>query len=234
MRSARPARVALTLLLATTLGACTEIDNMLARVPFFAFMRNSPGFDPYEAPRLPPENSVAFEGPTGQVPAPIEASQAGLQAFGDANANPIPRGEASEERGRTMFERYCAICHGPAGMGGNTGTVTSTGVYPPIVPPVAAGRATTLSDGYIYAIIRVGRGLMPAYAVQVPHEDRWHIVNYLRSLQEGGAPAAGDGAAEAGAAGEGDAADGIAAGVDQDARGAVAPAGAADGSGSEG
>jgi mono/diheme cytochrome c family protein len=215
----------LPLLLATTLGACTEIDDMLARVPIFAFMRESPGFDPYEAPRPPPEHSVAFDGPTGQVPAPFEASQAGLLAFGEANANPIPRTADSETRGEVMYARYCQICHGPEGMGGNTGTVTSTGVYPPIVPPVAAGRATTLSDGYIYGIIRVGRGLMPAYAVQVPHEDRWHIVNYLRSLQDG-APAA----AQAGGAG------GDAGGANDvvDPAGANDAAGGAAGPGSEG
>lgn len=179
---------ALVMLLA--LGGCTEIDNALAGIPIFAFMRESPGFDPYEAPRPPPEHSVAFDGPTGAVPAPAAPGVAGLQAFGAAHANPTPRSPASETRGEAMYARYCQVCHGPQGMGANTGSVTSTGVYPPIVPPVAAGNATTLSDGYIYAIIRHGRGLMPDYAVQVPHADRWHIVNYVRRLQEGGAPAA--------------------------------------------
>lgn len=208
--------LALPLLAAATLGACTEIDDMLARVTFFAFMRESPAFDPYEAPRLPPEQSVPFESPTGEVPAPIAPSEAALQAFGAANPNPAPRGADSEARGQVMYERYCQVCHGPAGLGGATGSVTSTGVYPPIVPPVAAGRAATLSDGYIYGIIRAGRGLMPAYAVQVPHEDRWHIVNYLRALQEGGG-AAGDAGAAAG-----------------DAAGGAGAPGAADGGGGAG
>ena len=199
----RAAALALPLLAAATLGACTEIDDMLARVTFFAFMRESPAFDPYEAPRLPPEQSVPFESPTGDVPAPIASTEAALQAFGAANPNPVPRGAESEARGQVMYERYCQVCHGPAGLGGATGSVTSTGVYPPIVPPVAAGRAATLSDGYIYGIIRAGRGLMPAYPVQVPHEDRWHIANYLRALQEGGGAtgAAGDGGAAAGGVG---------------------------------
>lgn len=39
------------------------------------------------------------------------------------------------------------------------------------------------SDGYIYGIIRVGRGLMPPWGHQVSHFDRWNIVNYVRVLQ---------------------------------------------------
>lgn len=212
-RAARRAgALALPLLAAATLGACTEIDDMLARVTFFAFMRESPAFDPYEAPRLPPEHSVPFESPTGDVPAPVAPNEAALQAFGAANPNPVPRGADSEARGQVMYERYCQVCHGPAGLGGATGTVTSTGVYPPIVPPVAAGRAPTLSDGYVYGVIRAGRGLMPGYAVQVPHEDRWHIVNYLRALQEGGGAAAGDESPAGEEASGGDAAGEAAAG----------------------
>jgi mono/diheme cytochrome c family protein len=39
------------------------------------------------------------------------------------------------------------------------------------------------SDAYIYAMIRVGRGLMPEYGSRISHFDRWHIVNYVRQLQ---------------------------------------------------
>ena len=39
------------------------------------------------------------------------------------------------------------------------------------------------SDGYIYGIMRVGRGLMPPYGHQISHFDRWNIVNYIRVLQ---------------------------------------------------
>ena len=39
------------------------------------------------------------------------------------------------------------------------------------------------SDAYLYAMIRVGRGLMPEYGSRVTHFDRWHIVNYVRQLQ---------------------------------------------------
>jgi hypothetical protein len=33
-------------------------------------------------------------------------------------------------------------------------------------------------------MIRVGRGLMPAYGPRITHFDRWKIVNYVRLLQQ--------------------------------------------------
>jgi hypothetical protein len=38
------------------------------------------------------------------------------------------------------------------------------------------------SDGYIFGMIRNGRGLMPPYN-RIEEPDRWDIVNYLRALQ---------------------------------------------------
>src|SRR5947199_2346737 len=38
------------------------------------------------------------------------------------------------------------------------------------------------TDGYIFGMIRNGRGLMPPYN-RIEEPDRWDIVNYLRSLQ---------------------------------------------------
>jgi hypothetical protein len=40
------------------------------------------------------------------------------------------------------------------------------------------------SDGYIYGIIRNGRGVMPSYN-RIEEADRWDVVNYVRTLQAG-------------------------------------------------
>jgi hypothetical protein len=42
------------------------------------------------------------------------------------------------------------------------------------------------TDGYIFGMIRNGRGLMPPYN-RIEEADRWDVVNYLRALQSGGA-----------------------------------------------
>ena len=194
----RRAGVLAAALLALGSGACTQIDDAWAAIPFLSMLRDAPSYDPYEMTRPAPPHSVPFDAPMGEILAPTAPTDAGLRAFAAAHANPAPADSASLARGQAMYERYCLVCHGPEGMGRQTGPVTATGAYPAIAPPVSQGNAVSLPDGYIYGITRVGRGLMPPYGDRVSHMDRWHIVNYVRSLQgAGGAP---QGQAAAGAA----------------------------------
>ena len=37
--------------------------------------------------------------------------------------------------------------------------------------------------GYYFEVITKGYGAMPDYAAQVPPEDRWRIIAYIRALQ---------------------------------------------------
>ena len=176
-------------------GACTPLDDFTAYW-FGRHMRDSRSFDPYENTIAPPENSVPFAagnitaGPgilnTGQpemgvMPAPF--AQADLLSPVVQNLpNPVPADPASLERGEVLFDRYCAICHGSAGVGAeaNMAQWITLLVGFNLSGPDVAG----FSDGHIYGIMRVGRGFMPAYGHQISHFDRWNIVNYIRVLQD--------------------------------------------------
>ncbi len=175
------------------LGGCTPVDDLMVAI-FGRSMRVQPSFNPYENPQLAPEGSVSFSSgnfpaaphsvnlgsPDGQAPPPPITPLMLLQ--GDPRAvgleNPVGPDAASLARGQEMYLRACAPCHGDVGGGG--GPVTAFGV-----PnwSLLEDSALNLSDGYIYSIIRVGRGAMPAYGHQITHYDRWHIVNYVRQLQ---------------------------------------------------
>lgn len=177
----------------TLLGGCTRIEFALGRIPFLAFMRNAPFFDPYEAPRPLPPNSVPFLSPAGDVPAPIEASE---RAFNDFAAtpegrNPFPVDSAFLALGAKMFDRHCMVCHGPAGRG--DGPIVQTDAaqqkYPLRPPDLTAPTTVARSDGYLYGLIRAGRGLMPAYGPRTTHAERWAIVAWIRQLQQGAAGA---------------------------------------------
>jgi mono/diheme cytochrome c family protein len=50
-------------------------------------------------------------------------------------------------------------------------------------PPLLAVPA--YPDGFLFTKIRYGKPGMPGYP-QIPPEDRWHVVNYLRTLIKGG------------------------------------------------
>jgi mono/diheme cytochrome c family protein len=82
------------------------------------------------------------------------------------------------------------VCHGPQGQG--DGTIVGQDRYPALAPNLTLPASVARTDGYIYAIIRVGRGIMPAYGPRTSHLERWAIVNYVRQLQQsaGAAPAA--------------------------------------------
>lgn len=92
-------------------------------------------------------------------------------------ANPVAADSASIARGRTHYQINCAVCHGRAGMG--DGTATKLGMVP---MPITSDRAKAFTDGYIWGLMRNGRGLMPPYN-RIEEMDRWDVVNYVRALQ---------------------------------------------------
>ncbi len=92
-------------------------------------------------------------------------------------ANPVPADAASLLRGRKYFQINCAPCHGRAGKG--DGTATKLGMVP---MPLVSDRAKNFADGYIWGMIRNGRGLMPSYN-RIEEMDRWDVVNYIRAVQ---------------------------------------------------
>lgn len=177
----RTKKLVLVFVLAIATGACTKFEDMLASIPVFSYMRNAPFFDPYEAPRPAPYGSVPFNTPAGQSLGPQEATEAGLTAFAAKITNPLASGDTLALRaGQVMFERNCAVCHGTQGKG--DGSIIGAGKFP-MAPNLTAPQTVARTDGYVYAIVRAGRGLMPAYGPRMNHLERWATVMYVRQLQ---------------------------------------------------
>ena len=202
---ARWARGLVALLLIS--AGCTPMDDVLQSW-FGRSMRRQPSFEAYEHPLAPPEGAVPFASgnfPSGpgavnigaaeiaEIPAPATQQQL-FQQLPEVTeiGNPVPSTPASLARGEVMFNRSCSPCHGTAGDGG--GPVTRSGIP---AFSLLSPQAASYTDGYIYTLIRIGRGIMPAYGHQITHFDRWHIVNYLRELQGPILPPAGDAATDA-------------------------------------
>ena len=96
-------------------------------------------------------------------------------------SSPVTVDAAFMERGRERYEIFCAVCHGSAGDGQG---VIMTGNYGYVQAPdfhVEAIRAQP--DGYFFDAITTGIRTMPSYAPQIPVDDRWAIVVYVRALQ---------------------------------------------------
>ena len=92
--------------------------------------------------------------------------------------NPVPPSAESVATGQRLFLIYCTPCHGPGGKG--DGPVSPKFIPPPDLthPSIQKGR----SDGYMQHVIGMGGAVMPAYGEALSPEERWHVVNFLRSL----------------------------------------------------
>jgi mono/diheme cytochrome c family protein len=90
--------------------------------------------------------------------------------------------EAMLARGEDRYAIYCVPCHG--GLGDGEGLVPRVSRAAAIKPPTFHDdRIRHMPDGQLYATISNGIRNMPAYAAQIPVDDRWAIVAYVRALQ---------------------------------------------------
>lgn len=195
-RWARPLTAVLALV---ALGGCKPLDDGMVAI-FGRSMRDQRSFDPYENTRPAPENSVAFAAgnwpaadgevnlgqPEGVAIPHFTQFDLGVPGVGgpviQGLVNPTdPTSSASLERGEELYLRFCVVCHGPDGVGANANIADKH----PLLPAynLSGAQVAGYSDAYIYAMIRVGRGLMPSYGARITHFDRWHVVNYVRQLQ---------------------------------------------------
>ena len=125
---------------------------------------------------------------------------------------PFEMTETDLNRGQQRYNVFCGVCHGAAGNGWGK-IVERGFLRPPSYHQDALDKAFDWSStgqpstelkqgysrgffrygikvpldqvpvGYIYQVITWGYGGMPDHASQIPVEDRWRIVAYVRALQ---------------------------------------------------
>lgn len=153
-------------------------DDALKLIPYFDHMIKSRAVAPYQRADIP-RNTVAGSVPIHRIERDWGAEFArGVTTTADRLVNPVVPGATILARGDTLYATYCALCHGP--QGGLGGTVGPRVGAPSLLTPSARDR----SDGYLYSIIRYGRGVMARYGDKIVRpEDRWAVVHYVRQLQ---------------------------------------------------
>jgi mono/diheme cytochrome c family protein len=103
--------------------------------------------------------------------------------------NPIPADATSLAQGKELFAAACLPCHGPMGKGDGpvSGTLERNGV--PVRPgDLSNTRLWEQTDGTLFWKISEGRSPMPSFQEGFSEEQRWQIVNFVRTL----APREGD------------------------------------------
>jgi hypothetical protein len=95
--------------------------------------------------------------------------------------NPLKIDLTLLKRGQQRFTINCSPCHGQLGDG--NGITKKIGAMA-VVTSLHDKRIVEMPDGEIFSVITNGKQpLMGAYGPNVPIEDRWAIIAYLRALQ---------------------------------------------------
>ena len=94
--------------------------------------------------------------------------------------NPVAPDARSLLNGRKYFTINCAVCHGPAGDG--NGYLKQLNPAYGFAPSLIVDQTKNRTDGYIWGMMRNGRGLMPSLN-RIEEMERWDVVNYVRGLQ---------------------------------------------------
>jgi mono/diheme cytochrome c family protein len=102
----------------------------------------------------------------------------------DKTPNPVPSSPESIEKGKTLFlERTkgnCIFCHGETGAG-NEANMPRLRRKPADLSNKE--RMITRTDGELFWKISKGiTGIMPAGEKRLTEEERWNVVNYVRTL----------------------------------------------------
>ncbi|MEJ2263194.1 MAG: cytochrome c [Anaerolineales bacterium] len=127
------------------------------------------------------QNSIAYvEGPRLAAPEQAVPVQGPVLIAGQPASQSVPASNDSVQRGQVLFGIICAVCHGKAGDGNSP----LSGFFSPHPADLTSESIQSLSDESIYLVITEGRALMPSMAENLGPEERWDVINYVRTLKK--------------------------------------------------
>ena len=129
------------------------------------WMDNQQTYKPYKAPVLAPPASAV----------PVSGKE--LVSRDAEFKNPVTSTAASISQGKALFDINCAICHGNTSA--ERGPVGKKLVPPP--PGLDHDLVRSRNDSHIFKAITFGFGRMPAFKDKLMPQERWDLVNFLRT-----------------------------------------------------
>ncbi len=92
--------------------------------------------------------------------------------------NPIAAEAVSLEKGKAVYIKECVSCHGDTGKGDGS-AVKDLEKKP---NDLTLAKTLDQSDGALFWKITEGNKPMACYEKTLSEEDRWNVINYLRTL----------------------------------------------------
>ncbi len=102
-----------------------------------------------------------------------------MPAAAKKRKNPVAVSPESVWEGARLYLLHCLVCHGEKGDGQGPWRDKL-----PLDPAdfTDAHMMSEMTDGEIFWKLSTGRELMPAFKDKLTPAQRWHLVNFLRSL----------------------------------------------------
>ena len=99
--------------------------------------------------------------------------------------NPVASNPQSIQAGNTIFQKSCAVCHGPMGKGDGAivASLKPEATKPPNLTDAEWKHGST--DGELFTVIHDGvapKFEMKGQAGKLSDTDIWNVVNYVKSL----------------------------------------------------
>jgi mono/diheme cytochrome c family protein len=92
--------------------------------------------------------------------------------------NPVPATPDSIAAGKQVYIAQCVKCHGDAGKGDGPSASSLTPRPRDLSDPAVASQ----TDGALFWKITTGRKPMPTFENLISEDDRWNVVNYIRTF----------------------------------------------------
>jgi mono/diheme cytochrome c family protein len=195
-------RALLIALVFATLAGCVGTESGEPPVVRIRNMYNQPGYDTQERqPFFADQRSMRphVEGTVSKEMQRTLSVATGRSPTDNAWLMDVPgpvvtRNDGSSAflaRGQERYNVFCAPCHSLAGDGKGmvSRRAAALGAAGLVAPTLHDDRLRRIPDGQLFATITNGVRNMPSYAHNIPVDDRWAIVHYVRALQLSQAPA---------------------------------------------
>ena len=92
--------------------------------------------------------------------------------------NPFPADAASLATGKRLYVQHCLSCHGASGRGDGPAAKDLEKSPGNFADPMLWNH----TDGELFWKITEGKKPMPTFGKLMSDEERWHVVNYIRTL----------------------------------------------------
>ncbi len=154
------------------------VPNLGAATPWSKDMKNQPSVKPQESLVEVNRSSVPSDG--GDLyRAPKDMGElVRMRLDAGKLSNPVPKSAESLNRGKTLYDVHCALCHGAQGLG--DGPVGKK--YIPDPMDLTLDYVQMQPDGQLYYTISHGSIAMPFYRDSIAKQERWHVINYIKAV----------------------------------------------------